>query len=279
MASAAPIVTCPASSCSLSGDRGPDGGKSSLGSGFLPTVYQGVEFRSQGDPVLFVSNPDGMDTEVRRQSLDALRDLNHDHLADVGDPEIATRIAAYELAYRMQTSVPDLMDIAKEPQSIQELYGTTPGKGSFANNCLLARRLVERGTRFVQLYHRGWDHHGEAQFDDLTTGLGRLCEETDQAASALIQDLKQRGLLDTTLVVWGGEFGRTPMNEERGGSKFLGRDHHPKAFSIWMAGGGIKGGTIVGSTDELGYNVVEDPVHVHDLHATMLHQMGLDHSA
>ncbi len=262
----------------LSGDRGPDGGKSCWGSGFLPTTYQGVEFRSQGDPVLFVSNPEGMDAEVRRQSLDALRDLNNSHLADVGDPEIATRIAAYELAYRMQTSVPDLMDIAKEPQAVQELYGTTPGKASFANNCLLARRLVERGTRFVQLYHRGWDHHGEAQFDDLTTGLGRLCRETDQAAAALIKDLKQRGLLDTTLVVWGGEFGRTPMNEERGGSKFLGRDHHPKAFSIWMAGGGIKGGTIVGSTDELGYNVVQDPVHVHDLHATMLHQMGLDHT-
>jgi len=262
----------------LSGDRNPDGGKSCWGSGFLPTVYQGVEFRNQGDPVLFVSNPEGMDAEVRRQSLDALRDLNHDHLNDVGDPEIATRIAAYELAYRMQTSVPDLMDTSKEPQAVQDLYGTTPGKTSFANNCLLARRLVERGTRFVQLYHRGWDHHGEAQFDDLTTGLGRLCKETDQAASALIQDLKQRGLLDTTLVVWGGEFGRTPMNEERGGSKFLGRDHHPKAFSIWMAGGGIKGGTIVGGTDELGYNVVVDPVHVHDLHATMLHQMGLDHT-
>ncbi len=262
----------------LSGDRNPDGGKSCWSSGFLPTTYQGVEFRSQGDPVLFVSNPEGMAAEVRRQSLDALKDLNRAHLAEVGDPEIETRIASYELAYRMQTSVPELMDIRKEPQVIHERYGTEPGKASFANNCLLARRLVERGVRFVQLYHRGWDHHGEAQFDDLLTGLPRLCRETDQAAAALIWDLKQRGLLDSTLVVWGGEFGRTPMNEERDGSKFLGRDHHPHAFSVWVAGGGIKGGTVVGSTDELGYNVAEDPMHVHDLHATLLYLMGLDHT-
>jgi len=262
----------------LSGDRNPDGGKSCWGSGFLPTTYQGVEFRSKGDPVLFVSNPDGMNAEVRRQSLNALRDLNQDHLTEVGDPEIATRIAAYELAYRMQTSVPELMDISKEPEAAHQLYGTQPGQASFGNNCLLARRLVERGVRFVQLYHRGWDHHGEAQYDDLLTGLPRLCRETDQAAAALVTDLKQRGLLDETLVVWGGEFGRTPMNEERDGSKFLGRDHHPKAFSVWVAGGGIKGGITVGSTDELGYNAAEDPVHVHDLHATLLHCMGLDHT-
>lgn len=262
----------------MSGDRNPDGGKSCWSSGFLPTLYQGVEFRSKGDPVLFVSNPDGMSREIRRETLDALRDLNQGHLGAVGDPEIATRIASYELAYRMQTSVPELMDIAKEPASIHEMYGTEPGKTSFGNNCLLARRLVERGVRFVQLYHRGWDHHGEAQFDDLTTGLPKLCRETDRAAAALVQDLKQRGLLDTTLVVWGGEFGRTPMNEERNGSPFLGRDHHPKAFSLWMAGGGIKPGVTYGSTDELGYNVAENPVDVHDLHATMLHLLGLDHT-
>src|SRR5579871_339650 len=178
----------------------------------------------------------------------------------------------------MQTSVPELMDISKEPEAAHQLYGTQPGQASFGNNCLLARRLVERGVRFVQLYHRGWDHHGEAQYDDLLTGLPRLCRETDQAAAALVTDLKQRGLLDETLVVWGGEFGRTPMNEERDGSKFLGRDHHPKAFSVWVAGGGIKGGITVGSTDELGYNAAEDPVHVHDLHATLLHCMGLDHT-
>src|SRR5207253_4044460 len=172
---------------------------------------------------------------------------------------------------KMQTSVPELMDIKNEPEPIHNLYGTEPGKPTFGNNCLLARRLVERGVRFVQLYHRGWDHHGEAQFDDLVTGLPRLCRETDQGAAALVKDLKQRGLLDETLVICGGEFGRTPMHEERDGSKFLGRDHHPKAFSIWMACGGIKPGVTVGSTDELGYNVATDPVHVHDLHATILH--------
>ncbi len=262
----------------ISGQNNPDGGKSCWSSGFLPTVYQGVEFRSKGDPVLFVSNPDGMSGEVRRQSLDALRDLNEHHLEGVGDPEIATRIASYELAYRMQTSVPDLMDISKEPPEVHAMYGTQPGRASFGNNCLLARRLIERGVRFVQLYHRGWDHHGEAQYDDLVTGLPRLCRETDQASAALITDLKHRGLLDDTLVIWGGEFGRTPMNEERDGSKFLGRDHHPRAFSVWMAGAGVQPGVVIGSTDELGYNPVEDPVHVHDLHATILHLMGLDHT-
>ena len=262
----------------LSGDSNPDGGKSCWGSGFLPTVYQGVEFRSKGDPVLFVSNPDGMDAAVRRQSLDALRDLNQTHLDDVGDPEIATRIASYELAYRMQTSVPDLMDIAQESPEVHARYGTTPGQTSFGNNCLLARRLVERGVRFVQLYHRGWDTHGDSMGDDLMTGLPRLCRETDQAAAALVWDLKLRGLLDETLVVWGGEFGRTPMNEARGGSTFLGRDHHPQAFSLWMAGGGVKPGITLGSTDDLGYNVAEDAVHVHDLHATLLRLMGFDHT-
>jgi uncharacterized protein (DUF1501 family) len=214
---------------------------------------------------------------MRRQSLDALRDLNQQHLGDVGDPEILTRIAQYELAYRMQSSVPELSDIAHEPAAIHEMYGTTPGKNSFANNCLLARRLVERGVRFVQLYHWGWDNHGTSKDGDIITGLGKRCAETDRASAALLTDLKQRGLLDDTLIVWGGEFGRTPMNEARNGSKFLGRDHHPKAFTIWMAGGGIKGGMTLGATDELGYNVVQDPVHVHDLQATVLQCLGLDH--
>jgi len=262
----------------LSGENQPDGGKSCWGSGFLPTVYQGIEFRSKGEPVLFLSNPEGIDEQARRQSLDVLQNLNQMHYQTVGDPEIITRIASYEMAYRMQSSVPELIDISREPESIHRMYGTEPGKASFANNCLLARRLVERGVRFVQLYHRGWDHHGTGRHDDLINRLPRLCRETDQAAAALIKDLKQRGLLDTTLVIWGGEFGRTPMNEERNGSKFIGRDHHPRAFSMWLAGGGIKGGVTVGRTDELGYNIVEDAVHVHDLHATVLHLMGLDHT-
>jgi hypothetical protein len=262
----------------LSGEENPDGGKSCWGSGFLPTQHQGVEFRSKGDPVLFVSNPEGMSREVRRQSLDALSDLNEINRRESGDPEVATRIAAYEMAYRMQTSVPELTDISKEPAKVHEMYGTEPGQASFANNCLLARRLVERGVRFVQLYHRGWDTHGAQIKNDILVRLPRLCRETDQAVGALLTDLKQRGLLDETLVVWGGEFGRTPMNEADKGSKFLGRDHHPRAFTMWMAGAGIKPGVTVGRTDELGYNVAEDPVDVHDLHATMLHLLGLDHT-
>jgi uncharacterized protein DUF1501 len=262
----------------LSGENQPDGGKSCWGSGFLPTVYQGVEFRSQGDPVLYLTDPAGVSHEERRASLDTLRDLNRAHLKEVGDPEIETRIASYEMAYRMQSSVPELTEIGKEPESVHALYGTQPGKRSFANNCLLARRLVERGVRFVQLYHRGWDNHGTGKGDDIVNRLPALCRETDQAAAALITDLKQRGLLDSTLVVWGGEFGRTPMNEGRNGSKFLGRDHHPRAFTMWLAGGGIKPGVTVGGTDELGYNPVDDPVDVHDLHATMLRLLGLDHT-
>lgn len=256
----------------------PDGGKSCWSSGFLPTVYQGVELRAQGDPVLFVSNPKGMSSEVRRRSLDALRDLNQMQLEKVGDPEIVTRIAAYEMAYRMQKSVPELANIADEPERVHQMYGTEPGKVSFANNCLLARKLVERGVRFVQLYHWGWDSHGTSKNDDIVHSLPERCRETDRAAAALVQDLKQRGLLDSTLVIWGGEFGRTPMNERRNNSTFLGRDHHPRCFSIWMAGGGVKRGITLGATDELGYNVVQDPVHVHDLHATILHLMGLDHT-
>ncbi|MFN8008722.1 MAG: DUF1501 domain-containing protein [Terriglobia bacterium] len=261
----------------LSGENNPDGGKACWGSGFLPATYQGVEFRSKGDPVLFLSNPDGMNSADRRRSLDTLRQLNRLTLSETGDPAIQARIDSYELSYRMQSSVPELMEISKEPRAIHEMYGTEPGRATFANNCLLARRLVERGVRFVQLYHRGWDHHGEIQNKDIVTGLQQLCRQTDQAAAALIRDLKQRGLLESTLVVWGGEFGRTPMNEERDGSKFLGRDHHAKAFSLWLAGGGIKPGITIGQTDEFGYNIVEDPVHVHDLHATILYLMGLDH--
>jgi len=262
----------------LSGDVDPGAGNALWSSGFLPTTYQGVPLRNQGDPVLCVSNPNGVDDAARRRSLDTLRTLNQSHLADVGDPEIATRIASYEMAYKMQSSVPDLADISKEPKAVHDAYGTQPGKASFSNNCLLARRLIERGVRFVQLFHRGWDHHGENQGKDINTGLGKLCKETDQPVAALIADLKQRGLLEDTLVVWGGEFGRTPMNENRNGSKFLGRDHHPRAFTMWMAGGGVKPGTIYGETDELGYNIAKNPVHVHDLHATILHQMGIEHT-
>jgi hypothetical protein len=262
----------------VSGENQPDGGKACWGGGFLPSVYQGVEFRSQGDPVLFLTNPEGVPEKTRRESLDLLKALNEEHLASNGDPEILTRIASYEMAYRMQSSVPELVDISKEPASVHELYGTEPGKKSFANNCLLARRLVERGVRFVQLYHRGWDNHGTSSHDDIVNRLPSLCQETDQAAAALVQDLKQHGLLDSTIVVWGGEFGRTPMNEARDKSKFLGRDHHPRAFSMWVAGGGFKPGLIYGKTDDLGYNVAEDPVDVHDLHATILNQMGIDHT-
>jgi len=262
----------------ISGENQPDGGKACWGSGFLPSVYQGVEFRSQGDPVLFLTNPDGVSANARRDSLDLLKALNEEHLASNGDPEIATRIASYEMAYKMQTSVPDLVNIHDEPAEIHEMYGTQPGKKSFANNCLLARRLVERGVRFVQLYHRGWDNHGTSSHDDIVNRLPTLCQETDRAAAALIQDLKQRGLLDSTIVVWGGEFGRTPMNEARNRSKFLGRDHHPRAFSMWVAGGGFRPGLTLGSTDELGYNIADDPVDVHDLHATILNQMGIDHT-
>ncbi|HKX28925.1 MAG TPA: DUF1501 domain-containing protein [Blastocatellia bacterium] len=262
----------------LSGDNAPDGGKSLWNSGFLPTVHQGVEFRAKGDPVLFASNPIGVDGAVRRNALNAIRDLNEMRLEQTGDPEIQTRIAQYELAYRMQSSVPELIDLSKEPPPVHEMYGTKPGQVSFANNCLLARRLVERGVRFIQLYHRGWDTHGNGIDGDLVTKLPSLCRDTDRPIAALLTDLQQRGLLESTLVVWGGEFGRTPMNEARGGSKLMGRDHHPRAFSMWLAGAGIKPGVTVGETDELGYNVVADPVSVHDLHATILYLLGIDHT-
>jgi len=262
----------------VSGKNGPDGGASLWGSGFLPTIHQGVQLRSQGEPVLFLNNPEGMDPTLRRETLDKIEDLNKIHLGRVGDPEITTRIAQYEMAYRMQMSVPDLMDISKEPESTHQMYGTAPGKSGFANNCLLARRLVERGVRFVQLYHWGWDSHGDIRENDIRFGMVDRCREVDQPAVALIKDLKQKGLLDETLVIWGGEFGRTPMNEARNRDGFIGRDHHPHAFSIWMAGGGIKPGITYGETDELGYHAVENPVHVHDLQATTLHLMGLDHT-
>jgi hypothetical protein len=262
----------------LSGDHNPDGGKSVYSSGFLPSTYQGVEFRSQGDAVLFVSDPDGVTRAVRRDSIDAINALNKMRLSKAGDPEIDTRIESFELAYRMQSSVPELMDIASEPAAVHEMYGTEPGTASFANNCLLARRLVERGVRFVQLYHWGWDSHGTSSYDDLMSSLPLRCRQTDKAVAALVKDLKQRGMLDDVLVVWGGEFGRTPMNEERDGSKFKGRDHHPHAYSMWMAGGGVRGGMSYGATDELGYNIVENPVHVHDVNATILHLLGMDHT-
>ncbi len=261
----------------LSGQFAPDAGAAVWSSGFLPTVHQGVRFRSQGDPVLFLSDPPGMSAEDRRRSLDAVVELDRLRLEATGDPEIATRIAQYEMAYRMQTSVPELLAIDAEPESVRAAYGVEPGKPSFAANCLLARRLLERGVRFVQLYHWGWDSHGTSPGDDLVTSLPQRCRETDAPVAALVRDLDERGLLDDTIVVWSGEFGRTPMNEERNGSKFLGRDHHPHAFTLWVAGGGFRRGHAVGETDELGYHVVSKKIGVHDLHATLLHLMGFDH--
>ena len=237
--------------------------------GFLPSRYQGVEFNSSGDPVHYVRNPKGVSASQQSALVDTVKLLDRKRNAVVGNPEIDTRIAAYEMAFRMQTSVPELMDLSDEPQHVLDLYGATPGDGSYASNCLLARRLAERGTRFIHLYHRGWDHHGDlARYMDICCGL------TDRPTWALITDLKQRGLLEDTLVIWGGEFGRTPMFQGKGGA---GRDHHIKGFSMWMAGGGIKGGTSYGSTDELGYHAVDDVVHVRDLHATMLHLLGIRH--
>jgi uncharacterized protein (DUF1501 family) len=258
----------------LSSAGGTSGGASNWGCGFLPTVYQGVPFRRTGDPILFLTNPNGITAEMQRKSLDTLKQLNQDRLDVVGDPEITTRINSFEMAYRMQTSAPELMDISKETPETLAMYGAEAGKNSFANNCLLARRLVERGVRFVQLFHEAWDHHS-----DVTGGVKTQAGLTDQPAAALIKDLKQRGLLDDTLVIWGGEFGRTPMvenNKESGRS--MGRDHHPQAFTMWMAGGGIKRGVTIGETDELGFHIVKDRVHVHDLHATLLQLLGFDHT-
>ncbi|MBU6401339.1 MAG: DUF1501 domain-containing protein [Verrucomicrobia bacterium] len=260
----------------LSGGTDPTGGKSLWGSGFLPSVYQGVQCRSAGEPILFADNPAGMDRASRRRTLDAIDKLDELEAKQFGDPETVTRLAQYELAYRMQISVPEVFSLSKEPKAIQEMYGAQPGAASFANNCLLARRLVERGVRYVQLYDWGWDIHGTGTHDDLLNQFPKKCRDVDRACAALIKDLKQRGLLDQTLVIWGGEFGRTPMNEARGGSLFLGRDHHPQCFTMWLAGGGIRPGIVYGETDELGYSIVRDQVSVRDLQTTILRLMGLD---
>jgi hypothetical protein len=256
-----------------SGPRGPRGGGVNWGSGFLPTTFQGVPLRGQGEPILNLTNPRGITAERQQQTLDAVRDLNLSRLVETGDPEIATRLAAYEMAFRMQTSAPELIDLSKESKATLDLYGVSPGKPSFAANCLLARRLVERGVRFVQLYHTNWDNHG-GPGETLDTDLPRVCKDVDQGGAALVKDLKAQGLLKETLVVWGGEFGRTPMGENR---EKTGRNHHIDAFSMWFAGGGVKAGQVLGETDELGFSVVRDRAHVHDLHATILHQLGLDH--
>jgi hypothetical protein len=250
------------------GTKGPSGGNSCWGSGFLPTVYQGVQFRHVGDPVLYLSNPRGVDEQLQRASLDTINRLNRMQLAETGDPEIATRINSFETAFKMQKIAPAVTDISQEPKHILEMYGAEPGNPSFANSVLMARRLIEKGVRFVQIMHEAWDQHGS-----LVRDLTKNCKDTEQACAALIKDLKQRGLLDDTLVIWGGEFGRTPMVQ--GGDD--GRDHHPNAFTIWLAGGGSKRGVTVGATDDLGFNVVEDRVHVHDLHATLLQLLGFDH--
>ncbi len=258
----------------LSGPAG-GAGTSMWSSGFLPGVHQGVQFRSQGDAVLFLSNPEGHSAQSRRRVLDAVNALNQAELADVGDPEIATRIGQYEMAFRMQTSVPELMDISKESPATLEKYGAKPGAASFANNCVLARRLIERGVRVVELYDSDWDHHA-----NLANSLPRKCKDVDRPMSALISDLKERGMLDDTLVIWAGEFGRTPLAQGIGGDGEKtkpGRDHHKDAFTVWLAGGGARGGVSHGSTDEFGFNVSADPVHVHDLNATVLHLLGLDH--
>jgi uncharacterized protein (DUF1501 family) len=256
----------------------PSGGQGCWGSGFIPSVYQGVQCRSKGDPVLYVSDPAGMSRETRRQTLNALKDLNELQAAELGHPETATRIAQYELAYRMQTSVPEVMDISKENAATLEAYGAQQGEASFANNCLLARRLVEQGVRFVQLFDWGWDFHGTNPNEDIRDGLTKKMARTDKPVAALINDLKQRGLLEDTLVIWGGEFGRTPFREGRtAGSTVLGRDHYPDCFSLMLAGGGIKRGFSYGRTDELGFGVADQQVHVHDLQATILHQLGFNH--
>ena len=256
----------------------PSGGQSCWGTGFIPSVFQGVQCRSKGDPVLYVSDPPGMDRHLRRKTLDALRDLNETQAAEMGHPETATRIAQYELAFRMQTSVPEVMDISREPKPVLEDYGAVPGDSSFANNCLLARRLLEQGVRFVHLFDWGWDFHGTGAGEDIRGGLTEKMKRTDKPVAALIRDLRQRGLLDDTLIIWGGEFGRTPFREGRtAGGDILGRDHFPDAFSLLLAGGGVKHGFSHGETDELGFSVATGKVHVHDLQATILHLLGLDH--
>jgi len=264
----------------VSGGKVPSAGKSVWGSGFLPSVYQGIQCRSKGDPVLYLSNPDGVDRHMRRKALDTLNKLNQKAFEEAGDPETLTRISQYEMAFRMQMTASEVMNINEEPDYIRDMYGVEPGKESFANNCLLARRLAENGVRFIQLYHWGWDSHGAGKKEALNMGFKERCKEVDQPMAALIKDLKQRGMLEDTLVVWGGEFGRTPMRENRGGKEMelIGRDHNPGGFTIWMAGGGVKQGFSYGATDPIGYEATENPVEVRDLHATLLHAMGFDHN-
>src|SRR5688572_5340152 len=262
-----------------SGGKTPDAGKSVWGSGFLPSVYQGVQCRSEGEPVLFLTDPEGINRDLKKKTIDAINAVNHQHFKELNDPETLTRMAQYEMAYKMQMSVPEVMNINNEPEYIHQLYGTTPGKASFANNCLLARKLVEQGVRFVQLFDWGWDAHGTSPDESVDYGIKEKCRLIDRPMTALLLDLKQRGLLDETLVVWGGEFGRTPMQENREGKTmaFKGRDHHVEAFTMWMAGGGIKRGTTWGETDEIGYYPINGKVSLHDVQATILNQVGFDH--
>lgn len=262
-----------------SGGKNPDAGKSVWGSGYLPSVYQGVQCRSEGDPVLYLGDPDGISRKLRRRSLDTLDRLNQKIAQETGDPETVTRIAQYEMAFRMQMSATDAFDMKQESEATHQMYGTQPGRESFANNCLLARRLAERGVRYIQLFHWGWDSHGAGASESLNEGFKDRCMEVDRPMTALLKDLKQRGMLEDTLVVWGGEFGRTPMQENRGGTEnpFVGRDHNPGGFTLWMAGGGVKPGISYGETDPIGYEAMTDRVSFHDLHATMLQLMGFDH--
>ena len=262
-----------------SGGANPSAGKSVWGSGFLPSMYQGVQCRSKGDPILYLENPEGVSRDIRRAAINTINQVNESQYEAIGDPETISRIQQYEMAFKMQISVPEVMDISEEPDHIHEMYGTEPGRESFANNALLARRLVENGVRFVQLFDWGWDSHGTDPSTALDIGLLTKCQQTDKPIAALLKDLKQRGLLDQTLVVWGGEFGRTPMAENREGinNRYLGRDHHVEAFTMWMAGGGIKGGVTHGVTDEIGYSTISGRVSAFDIQATILHQLGFDH--
>lgn len=263
----------------ISGGNTPDGGKQLWGTGFLPSVYQGVQCRSHGEPVLYLDPPLGVSRPQRRNMLDAMDEINQQRYAEFGDPETLTRIAQYEMSFRMQMDATDAMDIRKEPESVRASYGSKLGESSFANNCLVARRLAERGVRFIQLYHWGWDSHGSSAKESLNIGFIERCREVDQPIAALLSDLKNRGMLEDTLIVWGGEFGRTSMRENRSGQtmKFIGRDHNPGAFTIWLAGGGVKSGMALGQTDDLGYEIVKDPVEIRDLHATILYALGFDH--
>ena len=257
----------------MSTGAGISGGSANWSSGFMPSTFSGVRFRNQGDPILNVTSPKGVDAELQRDSLDLIEEMNRAQLGVIGDPEIETRIASYEMAFRLQTSAPELMDLKSERKETLEMYGCDPAKPSFARACLLARRMIERGVRFVNIYHEGWDAHS-----DVAGNLKNNCGTTDRASAALVKDLKQRGLLDETLVIWGGEFGRTPMVETNAAlGRSQGRDHHPQAFTIWMAGGGIKPGMTYGATDDLGFHIADKPVHVHDLQATILHCLGFDH--